>query len=234
MALLGQKVENEWLGLKTGIMDQMISAAGEEGHALLIDCRDLTWKPAPIPQGAVAVVMDTGTRRGLVNSAYNERRQQCEAAAKHFNVRALRDVSVDEFKAHETELDTVTRRRARHVVTENARTLAAFDAMTGGDARVLGALMDASHNSLEYDFEVSTAALNIIVAFARRHPACYGARMTGAGFGGCAVALVRDDAAQDFTAWVSAQYIAGTGNNPTLYVCHAAAGASIESLTPAR
>lgn len=230
MALLGQRVENHWLGLKTGIMDQMISAAGENGHALLIDCRALEWKLAPVPSGSVAVIMDTGTRRGLVNSAYNERREQCEAAAKHFHVKALRDVSVEQFTAHESELSDLTRRRARHVVTENARALAAFEAMVDGDARVLGALMDASHDSLQFDFEVSTDALNTMVAIARRHPACYGARMTGAGFGGCAVALVKSEFSEDFAAWVWPQYQTATGNTPALYVCAAAQGASVSPI----
>lgn len=229
-ALLGQKVENEWLGLKTGIMDQMISAAGEAGHALLIDCRALTWKAAPLPPDSAVVVMDTGTRRGLVHSAYNERRAQCEAAAAHFNIKALRDITVEQFTAHESELDDLTRRRARHVVTENARTEAAFDAMQAGDPRVLGALMDASHDSLQYDFEVSTDALDTMVDIARRHPACYGARMTGAGFGGCAVALVRAENAADFAAWVAPQYEAKTGHRPALYVCTAADGASIAAV----
>lgn len=230
MALLGQRVENDWLGLKTGIMDQMISASGVAGHALLIDCRSLEGQPAPMPEGTSVVIMDTGTRRGLVHSAYNERRQQCEAAARHFSVRALRDLSVDAFTQRESELDELTRRRARHVVTENARVLAAFDAMNSGDARVFGALMDASHDSLDADFEVSTDALNTMVNVARRHPACYGARMTGAGFGGCAVALVRTENAQDFAAWVAPLYESATGITPALYVCEAADGASLEAL----
>lgn len=228
MALLGQQVENVWLKLKTGIMDQMISAAGQVGNALLIDCRTLALTPAPMPEGVVVVVMDTGTRRGLVYSAYNERREQCEAAARHFGVKALRDVSMDEFTAHAEELDPITRRRARHVVSENARTLAAYEAMVAGDARILGALMDASHESLRDDFEVSTDALNTIVTLAQRHPGCMGARMTGAGFGGCAVALVRSEAADNFTAWVAPQYEAATGNKPALYICTASQGASVE------
>ena len=228
MALLGQRVENTWLKLKTGIMDQMISAAGQAGHALLIDCRTLELTPAPMPDGVVAVVMDTGTRRGLVHSAYNERREQCEAAAHHFGVKALRDVSVDEFAARADELDELTRKRARHVVTENARTLAAYEAMTAGDARILGALMDASHESLRDDFEVSTDALNTMVTIAQRHPGCLGARMTGAGFGGCAVALVKAEAADDFTSWVSPQYEAATEHKPSLYICTASQGASME------
>jgi galactokinase len=230
MALLGQRVENIWLKLKTGIMDQMISAAGQAGHALLIDCRTLELTPAPMPEGVVAVIMDTGTRRGLVHSAYNERREQCEAAAQHFGVAALRDVSVDEFAARADELDELTRKRARHVVTENARTLAAYEAMIAGDARILGALMDASHESLRDDFEVSTDALNTMVEFAQRHPGCLGARMTGAGFGGCAVALVKAEAASDFTGWVAPQYETATGNRPALYVCTASQGASVEAV----
>jgi galactokinase len=230
MARIGQRVENDWMGLKTGIMDQMISAAGEVGHALLIDCRTLQLSPAPMPEGVVAVVMDTGTRRGLVHSAYNERRSQCETAARHFGVAALRDVSVDEFAAQADELDVTTQKRARHVVTENARTLAAYEAMTTGDARILGALMDASHDSLRDDFEVSTDALNTMVSLARRHPACLGARMTGAGFGGCAVALVRSEATVDFEEFVAPQYRDATGNTPALYVCTASQGATVERI----
>jgi galactokinase len=228
MALLGQRVENEWLDLKTGIMDQMISAAGQAGHALLIDCRTLSHHPAPLPTGTVAVVMDTSTRRGLVHSKYNERRQQCEQASQHFGVKVLRDVDVDTFNARAHELDELTRRRARHVITENARTLAAYDAMRAGDARVLGALMDASHDSLRDDFEVSTDALNSMVDAARRHPACYGARMTGAGFGGCAVALVMAEAADSFVQFVEQVYNKNTGQTAKLYVCTASQGASIE------
>ncbi|MCU0475414.1 MAG: galactokinase [Anaerolineae bacterium] len=230
MAKLGQRVENEWLGLKTGIMDQMISAAGQTGHAVLIDCRTLDLKPAPLPQGTVVVVMDTSTRRGLVHSKYNERRQQCEAAAAHFGIAVLRDISVEAFDARAHELDDLTRRRARHVVTENARTLAAYDAMQQGDPRILGALMDASHESLRDDFEVSTDALNAIVTAAQRHPACYGARMTGAGFGGCAVALVMANQAESFVQFVTGTYQHTTGLQAALYVCHASEGASLSSL----
>lgn len=231
MALLGQRVENIWLKLNTGIMDQMISAAGQAGHALLIDCRTLELTPAPMPDGVVAVIMDTGTRRGLVHSAYNERREQCETAAQHFSVKALRDITVDQFAAKANELDELTRKRARHVVTENARTLAAYEAMISGDARILGALMDASHESLRDNFEVSTDALNTMVTLAQRHPGCFGARMTGAGFGGCAVALVRADATDDFTSWVAPEYHAATGNRPSLYVCVASQGASVETVS---
>ncbi len=198
MALLAQRAENKWVGVNCGIMDQMISATGQADHAVLIDCRTLELQAVPLPPNTVVVVLDTATRRGLVDSAYNERRSQCEAAARFFNVKALRDVSVEQFTTRADELDLLTRRRARHVITENDRTLRAVEAMQRGDPVELGQLMNASHVSLRDDFEVSSAELNVMVAAAQRHSECYGARMTGAGFGGCAVALVRADAARDF------------------------------------
>ncbi|MBL8163868.1 MAG: galactokinase [Anaerolineae bacterium] len=227
MARIGQQAENEWVGVSCGIMDQMISAAGQAGHALLIDCRSLETQLVPLPPGTAVVVLDTATRRGLVGSAYNERRAQCEAAAQHFGVKALRDVSLAEFEARAGELDAVARRRARHVISENARTLRAAEAMRQGDATELGRLMDASHISLRDDFEVSNDALNTIVECAQREESCYGARMTGAGFGGCAVALVQGDAAETFAARVAADYLQHSGLNASVYVCQATDGASV-------
>jgi galactokinase len=229
MALLAQRVENRWIGVQCGIMDQMVVAAGREGHAILIDCRSLETTPAPLPAGASVVVLDTATRRGLVDSAYNERREQCEAAARYFGVPALRDVSVADFEARGAGLDPVTRRRARHVVTENARTLEAVDAMRAGDLARLGALMNASHESLRNDFEVTNDALDTIVDIARSAAGCHGARMTGAGFGGCAVALVDSPHAAAFVALVTERYQTATGRVPHCYVCHAADGASVET-----
>ncbi len=227
MARLGQRAENAWVGLNCGIMDQMISAAGRAGHALLIDCRSLATQAVPLPPGTVVVVLDTATRRGLVTSAYNERRAQCQAAARFFGVPALRDVSLEQFQAQEGRLDDLTRRRARHVVTENERTLQAAEALRQGDAATVGRLLDAGHASLRDDFEVSSHELNVMVECARAHPACYGARMTGAGFGGCAVALARAKAAADFVATVAACYQDSTGIKPNLYVCHATDGAEV-------
>ncbi|MBC8098803.1 MAG: galactokinase, partial [Armatimonadetes bacterium] len=227
MALLSQRAENQWVGVNCGIMDQMISAAGVAQHALLIDCRTLATSPAPLPAETVVVILDTSTRRGLVGTAYNDRRAQCEAAARYFGVLALRDVSLDDLNARGAGLDTITLQRARHVVTENARTLQAKDAMFAGDAALLGQLMHASHVSLRDDFEVSTSALNTMVEAAMAHPACYGARITGAGFGGCAVALIHADSADDFVKTVSAAYEAQTGIASQLYVCQATDGASI-------
>ncbi|MFP4395254.1 MAG: galactokinase [Anaerolineales bacterium] len=227
MAKLGQRAENQWVGVNCGIMDQMISAAGEANHALLIDCRSLETEAAPLPPETVVVVLDTATRRGLVDSAYNERRSQCEAAARFFGVPALRDVSREEFEARAGELAPITRRRARHVITENARTLQAVAAMRAGNPIEMGRLMRASHLSLRDDFEVSSDALNAMVASALEAPSCYGARMTGAGFGGCAVALVQAEAAPAFVAEVQAAYHAQTDIEPNIYICRATDGAAL-------
>jgi galactokinase len=227
MATLGQRAENKWVGVNCGIMDQLISAAGRACHALLIDCRSLETQPVPFPPGVAVAVLDTATRRGLVDSAYNERRSQCEAAARFCRVPALRDVTIEQFEALADGLDAVTRRRARHVITENARTLQAADAMRRGDAPELGRLMGESHRSLRDDYEVSSDALNAMVQAAAAHDACYGARMTGAGFGGCAVALIRADAAEDFVRRTSAAYQKTTGLAPAAYVCQATDGAEV-------
>jgi galactokinase len=227
MAKLGQKAENQWVGMNCGIMDQMISAAGKADHALLIDCRSLETELVPLPPGTVIVILDTATRRGLVDSAYNERRSQCEAAAQFFGVPALRDVTVEQFEARAGELNEVTRRRARHVITENARTVDAAQAMKQGDAVTLGALMDASHVSMRDDFEISSDALNAIVECARREPGCFGARMTGGGFAGCGVALVKTDVADSFAQHVAVTYQQATGLTPNIYVCRATNGSEV-------
>jgi len=227
MARVGQRAENEWVGMNCGIMDQMISAAGRRDHALLIDCRTLETRPAPLPPGTAVIVLDTATRRGLVDSAYNERRAQCEAAARFFGVPALRDVDLATFEARAEELDPVTRCRARHVITENERTLAAAEAMRRGDAGEMGRLMNASHVSMRDDFEISRAEMDVMVDLAQAQPACFGARMTGGGFGGAAVALVRAAEAEAFAAAVAADYQAATGLTPQVYICAATDGATV-------
>jgi galactokinase len=227
MALLAQKAENQWVGMNCGIMDQMISAAGVAGTALLIDCRSLATENVPLPPDTVVVVLDTATRRGLVDSAYNERRSQCESAARTFGIKALRDISLADFEHRAGELDDLTHRRARHVISENERTLAAAEAMKAGDAKTLGQLMNASHASLRDDFEVSSEALDVMVEKAQAHAACYGARMTGAGFGGCAVALVQADAADSFAGQVGRDYTKATNLQPNIYICAPAQGAEV-------
>ncbi len=226
MARISQKAENDWVGVNCGIMDQMASAASRKGYALFLDCRTLEYQHAPLPENSSVVILDTSTRRGLVDSAYNERRNQCEEAARWFGVKALRDVSVDEFEKR-SGLSEVVTRRARHVITENARVLEAVQAMKVGDVQRLGELFNASHVSLRDDFEVTNEALNQIVECAQSQPGCYGARMTGAGFGGCAVALVHAESTQEFTNAVSAAYRKISGLDASVYVCKASEGASL-------
>jgi len=227
MAKLGQKAENQWIGVNSGIMDQLISAAGAADHAILIDCRSLDTQAIPLPPNTAVVVMDTATRRELAESAYNERRAQCEAAAAFFGVKALRDVEPMELTSMLDLLEEVIGKRARHIVTENARTLQAAEAMRGNDPVRLGQLMYESHVSLRDDFEVSSEALNTFVECARKLPGCYGARMTGGGFGGCAVALVRADDAPSFAIGVAVAYQTISGLTPNVYVCQATDGAKV-------
>lgn len=229
MAKLAQKAENEWVGVNCGIMDQMASAASRAGHALFLDCRSLDIQHVPLPQGIAVVILDTSTRRGLVDSAYNERRRQCEEAARWFGVKALRDVSLEEFEKRSAEsgLNEMAWKRARHVVTEIARTLEAAEAMKRGDVRRLGELFNASHASLRDDFEVTNDALDIIVECAQEQAGCYGARMTGAGFGGCAVALVEEEKAAAFVHAVGSAYKHRSGREAAAYVCQPSEGASL-------
>lgn len=224
MARLGQRVENEWIGVHCGIMDQMAVAHACEGTALLIDCRTLATQSVLLPDQATVAVLDTGTRRGLVDSAYNERRARCEQAARFFGVPALRDVDLATFKEKADSFDAVTRRRARHVITENARTLDAVEALRDGEATRFGALMNASHASLRDDFEVSSRELDIMANLAQAHPACYGARMTGAGFGGCGVALIETQEAVVFAEDIAEKYRTRTDLVPNIYLCRASAG----------
>lgn len=230
MARLAQRAENGWVGMNCGIMDQMISAVGLDGHAILIDCRTLVTRAVPVPKSMIVVIMDTATRRGLVDSAYNERRAQCESVAAFFGVEALRDVTLEMFQAQSHELDPTAVRRARHVITENARTLAAADAMSAGDGEALGQLINESHASLRDDFEVSTPTVDVMVEIAQEQAGCLGARMTGAGFGGCAVALVDRRQGDDFVMNIAAEYTRRTGLTPQIYVIKATDGAAVMPL----
>ncbi|MBI9086633.1 MAG: galactokinase [Desulfobacterales bacterium] len=227
MAKAGQACENQWIGVNSGIMDQMISAAAVAGRALLIDCRSLETRAVPLPEKTVVAILDTGVRRGLVDSAYNQRRQQCEEAARHFGVIALRDVSTEQFHAESAGLSDPVRSRARHIVTENQRTLDAAHAMAAGDVIRLGRLMGQSHVSLRDDFEVSCQQLNAMSVCAQAAPGCLGARMTGGGFGGCAVALVEETEVDRFARQTAQCYESATGLLPKIYFCRAENGASI-------
>jgi galactokinase len=227
MAQAGRKAENSWVGVSTGIMDQMASAACQAGHALFLDCRSLHYENIPLPDSVSVVVLDTATRHSIVDSSYNERFQQCQTAAHYFGVKALRDVSPQELTEKGKGLDELVYRRARHIVTEDQRVLDAIDAMRAGDVVKLGLLLDASHVSMRDDFEITNEALNIMVTIARRQSGCYGARMTGGGFGGCAMALVDAGKAGNFALTVAPEYQAKTGLTPSVYVCHASQGAEV-------
>src|SRR5436309_2349398 len=230
MAKLARRAENEWVGVGCGIMDPLIIGAGREGHATLIDCRSLEMRPAPLPRGTVVAVLDTSTRRELTGSAYNERRAQCEEAARALGVKALRDVTSSELEARGSVLSGAGRRRARHIVTENARTLEAAEAMKAGDARRLGRLMNESHASMRDDFEISTPMLDAMVECAQAAVGCDGARMTGGGFGGCVVALMDEAAAPAFLDAVGRSYSERTGLTPSPYLGRPEGGTSLAPL----
>jgi len=228
IATLAQRAENRYVGTNCGILDQLSSACATAGQAMLMDCRTLALTPAPLPAGVSVVIADTGKRRGLVDSAYNERRAQCEAGAKAMGVSHLRDVTMHGLwqAAQAGRLDAAARRRCEHVVAENGRTQAAFAVLRAGDAVAFGQLMDQSHADLRDRFEVTCAELDGMVAIARTLPGCLGSRMTGAGFGGCTVSLVQDAHVDAFVRDLTAQYRAAfPAMTPAVYVTNAAAGA---------
>ncbi|MFQ5859617.1 MAG: galactokinase [Anaerolineae bacterium] len=224
-ARIGQRAEHTFVGTMCGLMDQLASALGQPDHALLIDCRDLSYQPVPLPAGVTILIADTAVRRQLAASAYNERRAQCETAARALGVPALRDATPAMLDA--TALEPIVAMRARHVVTENARVLQTVAALRAGDLQRVGELIDASHASLRNLYQVSSPELDTMVELLRAQPGCYGARLTGAGFGGCAVALMRAEALEAAITAVAEAYQARTGLTPALYPTRAAAGAGI-------
>jgi galactokinase len=232
LALSCQQAENRYVGVNSGIMDQFASTCGRAGQVLLLDCRSLEWETLPLPAGVSIVVADTGIRRELGQSEYNTRRTQCEAAVSSLaevlpGIRALRDVSVDDFNKHAGRLEPLVARRARHVVEECARTQAAVAILKAGRVADFGALMNDCHASLRDLYEVSSPELNAMASAAQRLEGCYGARLTGAGFGGCTVNLVASEAAPAFTRDLASAYQRETGRQPEIYVCEAADGARV-------
>jgi galactokinase len=219
LAEVCHRAENVYLGTKSGIMDQLTSAAGKAGHALLIDCRDLSVQPLPIPPGVSLLVVDSGVRRELAESAYNERVAECRAAAEALGVPSLRDATA----LH--GLSGVLLRRARHVLTENERVLAAAEALRAERLEQLGPLFGASHTSLAGDFEVSTPELDALVAAAGETDGVIAARLTGAGFGGCTVNLVRTEDADAVGREVVARYARETGIETRFWISKPAQGA---------
>lgn len=226
IALNGQKAENQFVGCNCGIMDQLISACGEENHALLIDCRSLETSAVRMPENMVVMIINTNKKRGLVDSEYNTRRQQCEEAAYILNVAALRDASLEDLLAKKALMSEVVYRRARHVITENSRTLDAAEALRHGDLTTLSQLMMQSHHSMRDDFEITVKEVDSLVEIVKSVIGDRGGvRMTGGGFGGCVVALVTPDLVDKVVDSVKAQYEAKTGLKETIYVCSASQGA---------
>lgn len=225
MALIAQAAENQFVGCACGIMDQLISARGVEGHALLIDCRSLGSTTVPVPSGIAVMIVHSLVRRGLVGSEYNLRRQQCEAAARHFGVKALRDVSLLEFESQAVHLDPIVRRRARHVITENQRTLDTAKALDIGDMREVGRLMAKSHDSMRHDFEITVPPVDHLVQILQDVIGeAGGARMTGGGFGGCAVALLPHARVDEAREAVARHYQSPSGEQAHIHVCSASNG----------
>ncbi len=228
LAQFSQRAENDFVGCQCGIMDQLASAAGRVGHALLIDCRDLSIEAVQIPSGTEIVIVNSNVRRGLVESEYNTRRQECERAALALNLPALRDADDSDLKTLALTVDDRVFRRARHVVTENARTLASCDHLRAGALDQLSRLMAESHRSLRDDFEVTVEQIDILVdcidtIIGERG----GVRMTGGGFGGCVVALVPKDLVDDVKSGVLDAYQKATELDPSIYVCRASSGAHV-------
>ncbi len=227
IAKVAKQHENKWMGLQSGIMDQMISAIGEAGKAFLLDFKDLSYRAVPLPENTTVLVMNTKVPRGLVESAYNNRVKECLLACRYFGVASLRELSLEQLLERESVMDEVVYRRARHVITENRRTQSAAEYMSAGNAEKLGELMNASHASLRDDYEVSCKELNLMVDYAIGQPGCYGTRMTGAGFGGCAIALVDVNREGVIARRIAELYVRETGIVPELYMCNPSEGASL-------
>ena len=231
LAKLCQRAENEFVGARCGIMDQFISCCGHAGQALMLDCRSLEYRLLPLPPDASMVICNTMVKHELASGEYNSRRAECEEGVRRLtrvlpHVRALRDVSLEDLERHGQELPETIRKRCRHVVSENARVLQAADALQRGDLTDFGKLMAESHNSLRDDYQVSCEELDLMVELARKRQGVYGARMTGGGFGGCTINLVKNDEVANFRHAVATGYEQVTGRRPDIFVSAAAEGAS--------
>lgn len=234
LALFGQHAENAYVGVNCGIMDQMISACGQAGHAMLLDTRTLEHSYIPLPEDIAIVVADSRVRRSLAGSEYNVRRAQCEQAVRVLreagleSLQALRDVTLEQLLQHAGALSPIVLQRARHVITENARVHATVAALQRGDLETVGALMKEGHLSLRDDYEVSAPELDLLVETAWTVPGCYGARLTGAGFGGCTIALVQAEAVEDLSSQLIARYLETFDREPAVYVVHPADGVAAQ------
>ena len=231
-ALLGQKAENKYVGVNCGIMDQFASACGVENKLLLLDCRSLEWKTIPLPEKVSIVIADTTIRRKLTSGEYNKRRAACEEAVRLLksvlpNIMSLRDVSVDDFNRLAMKLPVEIEKSARHVVEEIERSKQAQALLEAGDVENFGRLMNECHVSLRDLYKVSCPELNVMAGIAQSIKGCYGARLTGAGFGGCTVNLVARDRVDDFAQSLASGYESETGIHPEIHITRASNGAEL-------
>lgn len=232
LAVLCQRAENEYVGVNCGIMDQVAASCGEEGRLLVLDCRSLHYETFPVPEGAAIIIADTGVRHSHTASGYNARRAACEEAVRILrmylpDIAALRDVSLEDLDRFAGKLSGEVEMRARHVVEEIERTRQAVPLLQRGDVRAFGKLMNASHTSLRDLYDVSCPELDIMAGIAQSLEGCFGARMTGGGFGGSTVNLVARDRATSFVKTLGEAYGARTGIHPEIYVCKASGGAAL-------
>ncbi len=231
VAKLCQRAENVFIGARVGIMDQFVSCLGKAGHALLLDCRSLEYKLIPIPENVRLVICNTMVKHDHANGAYNRRREECDEGVKLLSrwypkIRALRDVSVEQLEKHKADIPETIYKRCLHVVSENQRVLEGAQYLTDGDVGRFGALMQQSHCSLRDLYEVSCRELDVMAEIAQSLKGYCGGRMTGGGFGGCTVNIVKAPDAESFAAQISERYQAAIGIKPDVYVCSAANGAS--------
>jgi galactokinase len=232
LARYAQEAEVKYAGVNCGLMDQFACANGVEGHALLFDTRSLEWKPVKLPAGTALVIANSGVHHNLASSEYNTRHNECIQAVEilkktYATVKALRDVSLSQLEAVRPELPGKVYKRARHVVNEYTRVMKAVEYLDKQDSAAFGRLMFETHASLRDDYEVSCPELDILVDIAARLPGCLGARMTGGGFGGCTVNLVKEEAVETFIEALKAEYKAKTGIEAAIFPCKAAAGAHV-------
>ena len=232
LALCCQRAENDFVGMRCGIMDQFISCQGATAHALLLDCRSLDFRLVPIAPSVRLVICNSMVHHELAAGEYNLRRADCERGVALLTpalpgIRALRDVSLAQLAANEAALPELTFRRCRHIVTENDRVLRAGAALEAGQVAEFGQLMDASHRSMRDDYEISCREIDILVDIAWGIDGVLGSRMTGGGFGGCTVSMVRADAVERFTSRIAADYRAATGIETQIFVCSPGAGVSV-------
>lgn len=234
-----QYAENRYVGVNCGLMDQFACAHGVARHALLFDVRSLSWQPLPLPMNTSIVIADSGINRVLAESAYNQRRRECEQALELLKehlpgIQSLRDVTHDQFETHLAVLPEVLRKRARHVIEEIERVKQASYRLVENDAAGFGNLMVSGHHSLRELYEVSTPELDALVEIAMDIDGCYGSRLTGAGFGGCTVSMVKKEIEEEFSRVLTEGYLLKTGRTAKVYICQPSRGVWVEGLTTDR